>query len=111
MDDLDLDIDVAAGLAERLAQPASPAEELERAAQINQEALAAFGAGDLKAQRTCRSAVAELEAERARLRSLHEADMRRIDQAIAETEARTEAELVVVRRLAAGCRSALEALP
>ncbi len=105
-----LNTTLADGLAEELAQPATPAEEVERMADVHRRAVAGYMKRAADARKRGKGQTAELEEERRRLKEIHRQDMARIDEEVAVVKTLTADEIAVCDKLAAVSRAALEAL-
>ncbi|KQZ14332.1 hypothetical protein ASD44_09800 [Mesorhizobium sp. Root554] len=105
-----LDERLAADLAIEFTLPSSPAEELERMADLHRRGMTGYIKRSADARKACRAAVAELEDERRRLKQVHSEDMQRLDAEVAAIKASTAEEIAMADKLAAVSRAALEAL-
>lgn len=101
---------LAGSLAEELAQPATPAEEIERMADVHRRAVTSYTKRAADARKRGRGQTAELEDERRRLKELYRQDMARIDEEVALVKAITADEIATCDKLAAVSRAAMEAL-
>lgn len=100
---------LARSLAEELARPATPAEQVEHMADLHRRAVASYMKRSADARKRGKSMVAELEDERRRLKEVHRQDMARIDEEVAVSKALTADEIVASDKLAGISRAALEA--
>lgn len=96
-------------LAEELALPSSPAEEVERMADLHRRAVASYMKRAAEARKRGKGHVAELEDERRRLKEVHRQDMARIDDEVAVVKAVTADEIAASDKMAGISRAALEA--
>lgn len=101
---------LACDLAEELALPATPADELAQAESLHRGAVASYMDRAAAARRRGKAREAELEDERRRLVQIHQEEMTRLDGEVAASRAATVAEIAACDRLAAVSRAALEAL-
>ena len=101
---------LADALAEELALPTTPAEELERHADLHQQHMATYSRRITQARKASRMRIAELEADRKQLQAEHERDMQRIDAMVVEVKRQTAEEIAAAEKLAAIARAAMEML-
>ena len=105
-----LDETLASDLADKLARPATPAEEVERMADVYRRAVASYMKRAADARKRGKGQTAELEDERRRLKEIHRQDMARIDEEVALVKALAADEVAACEKMAAVSRTALEAL-
>lgn len=101
---------LASSLAEELALPATPADEIERMADVHRRAVASYMKRAADARRRGKMLLIELEDERRRLIHIHKEEMARIDAEAAGVKSQTAGEIAASDKLAAVSRAALEAL-
>lgn len=101
---------LADSLEEELALPMSPADEVERMADVHRRAMATYMKRSADARKLGKTMVAELEDERRHLKERFREDMARLDDEVAATKAATAERIAAAEKLAAVSRTALEAL-
>lgn len=101
---------LADDLAETLTRLESPADELDRMADLHRRGMATYVSRASAARKAGKAAVAELEDERRQAKILHARNMQRIDDEIARLKEETADQVATAEKLAAVSRTALEAL-
>lgn len=101
---------LADSLEEELALPMSPADEVERMADMHRRGVSTYMKRSADARKLGKTMVAELEDERRQLKERYRQDMARLDAEVADIKAITADKIAAADKLAAVSRAALEAL-